>query len=413
MTHKKKKKITAKEFDFEAFREEAMERLKQGDNVGGKDGIFAPLLQAFIQASLEGEIDAHMEEKSEGNRRNGKGKKQVRSQQGMLELEPPRDRDGSFNPQIVEKRQRSLNTGLDEQIIYLYARGSSYNDIHEQLQQMYGVDISPATISRVTDKVLPVMQEWRTRPLESVYPFVFLDAIHYKVREEGRVVKKAVYSIIGITQEGYKEVLGLYLGLAGGESSKFWRQVLNDLQNRGIEDILIACIDNLSGFADVIEDMFPQTEVQLCVIHQIRNSKKYLAWKDSREFMADLKRVYQARDRDKAEFQLDQLDQKWGKKYPVVIKSWRNNWDRLTVYFQYPAEIRKVIYTTNIIESFHRQLRKVTKTKGAFTSDDALMKLLYLIQDQVSAKWNRPIHNWNRTLTQLSIYFEDRLRLDI
>ena len=216
-------------------------------------------------------MDAHMEEKSGGNRRNGKGKKQVRSQHWKKELEPPRDRDGSFNPQILEKRQRSLNTGLDEQIIYLYARGSSYNVIHDQLQQMYGVDISPATISRVTDKVLLVMQEWRTRPLESVYPFVFLDAIHYKVREEGRVVKKAVYSIIGITQEGYNEVLGLYLGLAGGESSKFWRQVLNDLQNRGIEDILECMqLDNLSGFANLIEDMFPQTEVQLCVIHKIR-----------------------------------------------------------------------------------------------------------------------------------------------
>ena len=226
--------------------------------------------------------------------------------------------------------------------------------------------------------------------------------------EEGRVVKKAVYCIIGITQEGYKEVLGLYLGLAGGESSKFWRQVLNDLQNRGIEDILITCIDNLSGFADVIEDIFPQTEVQLCIIHQIRNSKKYLAWKDNLEFMSDLKRVYQAKDKEKekAAIQLDQLEQKWGKKYPAIIKSWRTNWDRLTVYFQYPQEIRKVIYTTKIIESFHRQLRKVTKTKGAFTSDDALMKLLYLIQEQVSVKWNRPIHNWNTAhkLSELARY---------
>lgn len=410
MSQKKKPK---KDFDFEAFKAEAIERIKRGENVGGKDGLFAPLLQEFIQASLEGEMEAHLDEAKPNNRRNGKGKKRVLSEQGNLELNPPRDRDGSFNPQIVEKRQRKLNTGLDEQIIYLYARGSSYNDIHEQLQQLYGVDISPATISRVTDKVLPAMQEWRTRPLESVYPFVFLDAIHYKVREEGRVVKKAVYCIIGITQEGYKEVLGLYLGLAGGESSKFWRQVLNDLQNRGIEDILIACIDNLSGFADVVEEVFPQTEVQLCVIHQIRNSKKYLAWKDSREFMADLKRIYKARDIEQAEYQLDLLAQKWDKKYPAVIKSWRKNWERLSVYFQYPEAIRKVIYTTNIIESFHRQLRKVTKTKGAFTSDDALMKLLYLIQDQVSAKWNRPIHNWNMTLTQLSVYFEDRLRLDI
>lgn len=409
----KKPKSDKKPFDFEAFREEAMARLKAGDRIGGPDGIMAPLMQEFIQASLEGEMEAHLEDGPESNRRNGKGKKRVRSEGGMLDLEPPRDRDGTFNPQIVEKRQRKLNTGLDEQIIYLYARGSSYNDIHEQLKQIYGVDISPTTISRVTDKVLPALREWQTRPLEEVYPFVFLDAIHYKVREDGKVVKKAVYCVIGITQEGYKEVLGLYLGLAGGESSKFWLQVLSDLESRGLEDILVACIDNLSGFADAIEEVYPQTEVQLCIIHQIRNSRKYLAWKDSRAFMAELKRVYQAKDIEQAAFQLDQLELNWGKKYPAVIKSWRNNWDRLTVYFQYPASIRKIIYTTNIIESFHKQLRKVTKTKGAFTSDDALMKLLFLIQDQVSAKWSRPLHNWNLTLTQLSMYFKERLRLDL
>ena len=208
-------------------------------------------------------------------------------------------------------------------------------------------------------------------------------------------------------------MLGLYLGHAGGETAKFWMQVLTDLQSRGLEDILIACIDNLSGFADAIEAIYPKTEVQLCVIHQIRNSRKYLAWKDTRAFMADLKRVYQARNREQAHYQLDQLEQTWGHKYPPVIKSWRNNWDRLTVYFQYPPPIRKIIYTTNIIESFHRQLRKVTKTKGAFTSDDALMKLLYLVQDQVSNKWSRPLHNWNLTLTHLALYFEDRLRLDL
>ena len=278
---------------------------------------------------------------------------------------------------------------------------------------MYGVDVSPTTISRVTDKVLPALREWQTRPLEAVYPFVFLDAIHYKVRQDGRVVKKAVYCVLGVTQEGYKEVLGLYLGLAGGESSKFWMNVLSDLEGRGLEDILIACIDNLSGFADAVEEIYPEAEIQLCVIHQIRNSKKYLAWKDTRSFMSDLKRVYKAKDIEQAAHKLDLLEQNWGKKYPAVIKSWRKNWDQLSTYFHYPEPIRKVIYTTNIIESFHRQLRKVTKTKGAFTSDDALMKLLYLIQDQVSSKWNRPIHNWNLCLTHLSVYFEDRLQLDL
>lgn len=400
-------------FDFEKFKAEAIARLKAGDNLGGPDGILGPLMEEFIQASLEGEMDAHMEESPSTNRRNGRGKKRVMSEAGMLEIEPPRDRDGSFNPQLVEKRQRKLNSGLDEQIIYLYARGLSYNDIHDQLKQMYGVDVSPATISRVTDKVLPMLREWQTRPLESVYPFVFLDAIHYKVREDGRVVKKAVYCVIGVSQEGYKEVLGLYLGLAGGESAKFWMNVLSDLQSRGLEDILIVSIDNLSGFVEAIEEVYPQAEIQLCIIHQIRNSKKYLAWKDIRSFMAELKGVYQARDIEKAEHNLDQLEKNWGKKYPAVIKSWRKNWEQLSTYFQYPEPIRKVIYTTNIIESFHRQLRKVTKTKGAFTSDDALMKLLYLIQDHISAKWNRPIHNWNRCLTHLSVYFEDRLQLDL
>ncbi|MEL6675810.1 MAG: IS256 family transposase, partial [Bacteroidota bacterium] len=323
---KKKEKPNQSAFDFEAFKSEAISRLQAGESLGGVDGILAPLMQEFIQASLEGEMDAHLAERDPPNRRNGHGKKRVRSEAGMLEIEPPRDRDGSFNPQIIEKRQRKLNTGLDEQIIYLYARGSSYNDIHEQLKRIYGVEMSPTTISRVTDKVLPLLREWQTRPLESVYPFVFLDAIHYKVREDGRVVKKAVYCIIGITQEGYKEVLGLYLGLAGGESAKFWMQVLTDLQGRGLEDILIASIDNLSGFADAIEQIYPMTEVQLCVIHQIRNSKKYLAWKDTRPFMAELKKVYRAKDAQQAAHQLDILEQNWGKKYPAVIKSWHNNW---------------------------------------------------------------------------------------
>lgn len=410
------KKKPEEKFDYESFEQEAIKRLLSGDRLGGKDGIMAPLLQRFIQLGLEGEIEAHLaEEREEGseNRRNGRGKKVVQSEYGPLEVEPPRDRDGSFNPQLVQKRQRQLNTGLDEQIIYLYARGSSYSDISAQLERIYGVEVSPTTISRVTDKVMPALQEWRTRPLEAVYPFVFLDAVHYKVREDGRVVNKAVYVIIGINREGHKEVLGMYLGLAGGESAKFWLQVLTDLQSRGLQDMLIACIDNLSGFADAIETIYPQTQVQLCIIHQIRNSRKYLAYKEVRPFMNDLKRIYQAKTLVEAERQLDNLEQNWGQKYPAVIKSWRKNWDRLSHYFQYPQRIRKVIYTTNIIESFNRQLRKVTKTKGAFTSDDALMKLLYLIQEQVSEKWNRPVHNWNQTLAQLSVYFEDRLQLDL
>jgi transposase-like protein len=407
---------TAEKFDYEAFEQEAVKRLMAGERLGGKDGIMAPLLQRFIQLGLEGEMDAHLDqERSEGseNRRNGRGRKRIRSEAGVLEIEPPRDRDGSFSPQLVEKRQRQLNTGLDSQILYLYARGSSYSEISEQLEQIYGVEVSPAVISRVTDRVMPLLQEWRTRPLEAVYPFVFLDAIHYKVRDDGRVVNKAVHVVIGVTREGHKDVLGMYLGQAGGESAKFWMQVLSDLKSRGTEDILIACIDNLSGFAEAIGTVYPQTEVQLCIVHQIRNSRKYLSWKDTKAFMADLRRVYGARSRDEAEGQLDKLDQLWGERYPAVIRSWRSNWDLLSAYFRYPPLIRKTIYTTNLIESFNRQLRRVTKTKGAFTSDDALMKLLYLIQDRVSAEWQKPLHNWNQTLRDLSAFFGKRLPLDL
>ncbi len=279
------------------------------------------------------------------------------------------------------------------------------------LAEMYGIEVSSATISRVTDKIVPLLQEWRSQPLEAVYPFVWLDAIHYKVRHEGRVVNKAVYCILGVNQEGYKDLLGLYIGQ--NEGAKHWLQILTDLQNRGVEDIFIACIDNLSGFADAIESILPKTEVQLCIVHQVRNSRKYIAWKEVKVFIRDLKQVYQASTKELAERNLDKLETTWRSKYPVVIASWRKNWDRLSNYFQYAPQIRKVIYTTNIIEGFHRQLRKVTKTKGAFSSNDALMKLLYLVQEDLTSKWNRPVHNWNQTLSQLSIIFEDRLRLDL
>jgi len=304
-----------------------------------------------------------------------------------------------------------LPADIERQIFALYARGSSLGDIRDFMEEMYGVEISPSTISRVTDKVLPQIEEWRNRPLESVYPFVFLDAIHYKVREEGRVVTKAVYCVIGVNQEGYRDLLGLYIGSA--ESAKFWMQVLTDLQSRGLEDILIACIDNLKGFFEAIQSIYPHTDVQLCIIHQIRNSKKYLSYKDTKEFINDLKLVYKANNRDKAEHNLTKLQQKWGKQYPKVIESWWRNWEQLSLFFQYSDMIRKVIYTTNVIENFHRQLRKVTKTKGSFTSDHALLKLLFLVQKDITAKWNKPMHNWNRVLSQLSVLYDDRLKLDL
>lgn len=398
-------------FDFEAFKKQAASRIKKGETLLGKDGVFTPLLKEFLEEAMNGELEAHIEEQEAPNRKNGKGRKQVKTPVGNIEIETPRDRNGTFEPEILAKRQKTLGVDLDRQIIALYARGASYSDIRDHLSEMYDLDVSPATISRVTDKILPLIQEWRSRPLERVYPFVWLDAIHYKVRHEGRVVNRAVYCIIGLNQDGYKELLGMYIG--ENEGSKFWLQVLTDLQNRGIEDIFIASIDNLQGFAEAIETIFPQTEVQLCVVHQIRNSQKYLSYKDVKPFMKDLQGVYRATTKEQAERSLDQLAANWGQRYPKVIESWRKNWPRLSNYFQYNKEIRRIMYTTNIIEGFHRQLRAVTKTKGAFQSEDALMKLLFLVQENITAKWNKPVHNWNQTLAQLSIIFGERLKLNI
>jgi len=403
--------MKAEEFDMEAFRAQALEKLKAGEGLLGENGAFTPLLKVFLEQALEGEVEQHIADDESPNRKNGKGKKIVRTSLGEVEIATPRDRNSTFKPKLIPKRGKGLPKDIERQIMALYARGSSLGDIRDFLEEMYDVEVSPATLSRITDKVIPLLEEWRTRPLETVYPFVFMDAIHYKVREEGRVVSKAVYGIIGVNQEGFRDVLGLYVG--ENESAKFWMQVLKDLQDRGVEDILIASVDNLSGFVDAIEAIFPKTDVQLCVVHQIRNSKKYLTYKDTKEFMADLKTVYQSKTREKAEHALNRVEQKWGKQYPKIIESWRRNWVNLTTMYNYSAMIRKVMYTTNAIEAFHRQLRRVTKTKGSFTSDTALMKLLFLVQRDITSKWQKPMHNWNRILSELAIIYDDRLRLDL
>lgn len=398
-------------FDFEAFKKEAASRLKKGETLLGRDGVFTPLLKEFLEEALEGELEAHIDQTPEPDRKNGKGKKQVKTPVGNIGIATPRDRNGTFEPEIIPKRHKTLGVDLDRQIIALYARGASYADIRDHLMDMYGLEASAATISRVTDKILPLISEWRNRPLEAVYPFVWLDAIHYKVRHEGRVVSRAVYCIIAVNQEGYKELLGMYIGEQ--EGARFWLSVLTDLQSRGVEDILIACIDNLQGFAEAIESIYPRTEVQLCVVHQIRNSQKYLSYKDVKPFMKDLGAVYRAATKEGAEGGLDALAKNWGERYPKVIESWRRNWDRLSCYYQYNRDIRRIIYTTNIIEGFHRQLRTVTKSKGAFQSEEALMKLLFLAQDHITAKWTKPVFNWNQTLAQLSILFPERLKLNL
>ncbi len=399
------------EFDFEAFKKDAYRKMVGGAGLLGPDGAFTSLMKNFLETSMDAEMDAHLSEKPTRNRRNGKGSKRVKTSIGEVDIRTPRDRDASFEPVLVPKRERVLGADIEEKIIHLYARGSSYQDISDMLSELYGTHISTATISRITDKVLPLVQEWSSRPLESTYCVLWLDAIHYKIRQEGKVTTKAVHCVIGVDLEGQKELLGMYM--TENESASFWLHVLTDLQNRGVEQVLIACIDNLTGFADAIESTFVGTEVQLCIVHQIRNSLKFIPWKDQREFMKDLKMVYKADTLEAAALNLEKLDQRWGKKYPMVISSWRRNWERLTVYFSYTREIRKVIYTTNTVESFHRQLRKVTKTKGAFVSDTALMKLLYLAQEKITAKWTRPIYNWKSALAQFYIRFETQLKPEL
>jgi putative transposase len=405
---------TVSNSNFDAFQQEAIKKLKSGQSLLGKEGVLTPLIKQVLEAALEGEMESHLqacEEQNQPNRRNGKLKKHLKTLSGSFELETPRDRESSFEPEIVKKRQTILNESLDSRVLALYSAGMSYQAIAEHLADMYGLDVSAAKISQVTDRLLPVITEWRNRPLEAVYPIVFLDAIHYKVREEGKVVAKAVYSILGVNQHGHKDILGIYL--SESEGAHFWLSVLNDLRARGVDDILIASVDGLKGFPEAIAQVFPKTETQLCVVHQIRNSLKYVISKDQKAFMAELKRVYRASSKELAEQYLTELETAWGKKYPAVIKSWRANWELLSHYFKYPEELRRIIYTTNIIEGFHRQLRKYTKNKGAFTSENALLKLIYCACQKVIEKWNQPMHNWALIISQLDIYFAGRLNLAI
>ena len=400
-------------FDFAEFKNKAISDMKAGKALLGKDGVFTPLMKQFLEAALEGEMSSHMatclEDSENQNRRNGKNLKTLKSPMGAFELETPRDREGSFEPQIVKKRQTVLNASLDNKILGLYGLGMSYQDISSHLKEMYDFDVSAGTISAVTDKLVPLIADWRSRPLEAIYPIVFLDGMYFKSREQGKVITKVVYNILGVNQDGYKEILGFYA--SESEGANFWLGVLNDLKQRGVQDILIACVDGLKGFPEAIKGVFPKTEVQLCIVHQVRNSLKYVASKNQKEFMKDLKEVYQAPNKDAAEYNLLKLEEKWVVKYPMVIKSWQSNWEHLSHYFHYSGEIRKLIYTTNAIEGFHRQVRKYTKTKGAFTSESALFKLIYCAIQKIGEKWTTPLQNWALTISQLHIYFDGRLQL--
>jgi len=383
-------------------------QLKAGKGIGGKDGALAPLIKQLTELALQAEIETHLAQDLERNRKNGYTSKTMKSSSGEFELNVPRDRNGSFEPEIVKKNQTHMSDELEEKMLSLFALGNSYSQIADHIEDMYGVHFSKPAITAVTDKLIPKLEEWKKRPLEAIYPFIYLDAIHYKVREEGTYISKAFYTVLGVNLEGKKEILGLYLGES--EGAKFWLQVLTDLQNRGVEDILIASIDGLKGFPEAINAVFPETEIQLCIVHQIRNSLKYVASKNQKQFAGELKKVYQAFTKEEALNELDKLEEKWGSKYPIVFNSWRNNWENLSSYFKYSEPIRRIIYTTNIIESVHRQFRTLTKTKGAFPNDNSLLKLLYAGILNAEKKWSMPIRNWSLTISQLDIYFKERLK---
>ena len=386
-------------------------------NISSMDDIqdlFKETIAEFMESGLEAELDDELgygrydyRNKDTDNSRNGHSSKTLRTSYGDVEVAVPRDRKGEFEPQLLKKNQTSVSQDIEEKILSMYAKGMTTGDIETHIQDIYGIEVSDTTISRITDKILPIAKEWQQRPLEAVYAVVFLDAIHYHVRSEGQIVKKAVYIALGINLDGKKDVLGMWVG--ENESAKYWTTVLNGLKNRGVEDIFIACTDNLTGFSAAIGAVFPKTEIQNCIIHQLRNSSKYVSYKDIKELMADLRSVYAAVDEPAALDALDAFSTKWETKYPKISRSWRENWANLSTYFKYPQEVRRLIYTTNSIEGFNRQLRKVTKTRSVFPTDDSLFKMLYLAMEDITKKWTGRQRDWSKIHAQLSIYFAERM----
>ncbi len=401
----------------ERERKEKMTSFLKELNVSSVEDV-QNLFKELIGNVLENGLDAEMDEelgysrydyhnKSTDNSRNGHSSKNLKTSFGEMELEIPRDRKGEFDPQILKKHQTSISGDIEEKILSMYAKGMTTSDIETHIREIYGISVSDSTISRVTDKILPVVREWQSRPLERIYPIVFMDAIHFHVRSEGQIVKKAVYIAIGINLDGIKDVLGMWVG--ENESAKFWLSILNGLKNRGVEDIFIACVDGLSGFPNAIGAAYPKTEIQQCIIHQIRNSTKYVSYKDIKTLMADLKNIYAAVSEQTALNELDSFEEKWGSKYPKIAGSWRENWANLSTYFKYPKEMRSLIYTTNAIEGFNRQLRKVTKSKSVFPTDDSLLKMLYLAMMDITKKWTGRRREWGVIHSQLEVYFADRI----
>ena len=378
------------------------------------NALFKEFVGDILENGLEAELDDELgyskydyRNKDTDNSRNGHSTKTMKTSFGEVDIDVPRDRKGEFEPQLVKKQQTSLSGDIEEKILSMYAKGMTTRDIDAHIREIYGLEVSDSTVSRITDKILPVVKEWQQRPLEEIYAVVFLDAIHYHVRSEGQIVKKAVYIAIGINMSGIKEVLGMWVG--ENESAKYWLSILNGLRNRGVEDILIACVDGLTGFDNAIEAVYPKTEIQQCIIHQIRNTTRFVSYKDIKALMADLKRVYAAANEETALYELEAFGEKWNAKYPKIAQSWEANWPKLSTYFKYPQEVRTLIYTTNAIEGFNRQLRKVTKSKSVFPTDDSLLKMLYLAMMDITKKWTGKRRDWGIIHSQLEVFFADRL----
>lgn len=386
------------------------------EDLNDVQALLKELFKGTIEEMLESEMDEHLGYdknsvlgNNSGNSRNGYNKKTIQSQFGESELKVPRDRNGDFDPRVLGKYQ-SKTSDIEKQIIAMYAKGLSTRDIEEYLRDIYGVEASASLISKITDKIMPQISEWQARPLDSVYPIVFLDGIVFKVRKESKICNKCVYSVLGVTMEGRKEILGLWI--SDNEGAAFWTSVCNELKNRGVKDILIVCRDNLGGFSEAVSTVFPMAEQQLCIIHQIRNSIKHVSYKDLKLLMADLKHIYKAVSIDEAEYQLEVFKEKWDKKYPQISKSWQDNWIELTAYFKYPEELRRLIYTTNAVEGFHRMLRKITKTKTSYPTDESLKKSIFLAISEISKKWSSPVRDWGKIVGQLMMFFGNRIGFD-
>ena len=399
-----------------AIAKEQIRQIIADNNFTNVADVYAYLKEGFkdiLQELLEAEMDATLGyekyqkgETASTNKRNGHSTKTLKSQYGEFPIEIPRDRNGEFEPKLIPKYQRDIS-GIEEKVISLYARGMSTRDIHDQLQDLYRIELSAEMVSKITDKILPEIKEWQSRPLNPIYPFVFMDCIHYKVREDGRILSRAAYVIMGVTVDGYKDILSITVG--ANETSKFWLGMLNDLKNRGIKDVLFFCVDGLPGFKEAIQAVFPNAQIQRCVIHMLRNSFKYINYNDLKKFSADFKNVYNAPNETAALSELDTIKEKWGKKYPYAISNWENNWEDVNSFFQFSNEIRRIMYTTNIIEGLNRQCRKVTKTKSVFPSDTSLEKMLYLASENITKKWTQRYRGWDQVLGQLIVLYGERL----